>query len=376
MGYCVAERSRRQPEKFGPHQERPESLTAADDAGYPACGSVGWKGRARCRHSWLSRAWGAQRGDVLSAGSEKMTGKSKVGRQGARNGRNLERVSCLMVTQEGRLGHFERSLRCYVAQDYPKRELVVVTAAGPRYREHMERRLEKVVTGNVSLISAPGMTLGRMRSVSVAQASGPLVCQWDDDDFNHPHRLSAQIGAMRHLGAKACFLYDHLHFFPGSRKLYWCNWERSPFNTGHPGTLLAYKDSMPPYDATLTQSEDTAAQQAILRANVPTVALTGLGHLYVYVCHGKNTFPTDHHLLIARKYGAEEATLRKRAETIRSALVAYPLKPPLSVVDHMDRVAFVWSRRDGRPASLAEQSSCRATWVSGTAAGSSVTVTL
>lgn len=313
---------------------------------------------------------------MTSDHGETVTREPKTRRERGLEGRDLERISCLMVTQEGRLGHLARSLRCYAAQDYPNRELVVVTAAGRRFRERLERHIEKEGTRNVSLVSAPGLTLGALRAVSVSRASGPLVCQWDDDDFNHPCRLTAQVTAMRRLGARASFLYDHLHFFRGSRKLYWCNWERSPFSTGHPGTLLAYKDSIPRYDATLQQREDTAVQQAMLKANVPTVALTGLGHLYMYVCHGKNTFPAAHHRLIARMYGIEEATIQQRIETIRSVLASYPLAPPVSVVDHMDREAFVWSRRDRRAASFVKQGSCRAAWVSGAAAGSSVTVAL
>ncbi len=292
------------------------------------------------------------------------------------DGRDFEQVSCVLVTQEGRLRLFERSLRCYLAQDYPSRQLVVVTAAGRRYRDRLAQHLKQVGATQVTLVAAPRLTLGSLRGIGVSRACGPLVCQWDDDDLNHPHRLTAQVAVMRRLGARASFLHDHLHFFQWNRKLYWCNWERSVFHTGHPGTLLAYKDALPPYDTSLQRGEDTAVQQAMLKAHVPTIALTGLGHLYMYVCHGNNTFSVDHHRLIARKYGIEAATITDRLEKLRSALVSYELAPPVTVVDHMAREVFVWSSRHGPPESLAEKGSCTAAWVSGPDAGSTVTVDL
>src|SRR5688572_19327309 len=79
-----------------------------------------------------------------------------------------DRVSCLMVTQEGRFEHFARSLRCYRRQDYPRRELVVVTAARDRYLKRLERCIESELGGDVSLVSVrPGLALGAQRNISL-----------------------------------------------------------------------------------------------------------------------------------------------------------------------------------------------------------------
>ena len=251
----------------------------------------------------------------------------------------------------------------------------MVTAAGSRYRRRLEHHLEKEVGGDVRLVSATDLSRGGLRNVSMSQASGPLVCQWDDDDLNHPQRLTAQIDAMRRVGARASFLYEHLQLFQRGRRLCWCNWERSPFSTGHPGTLVAYKDAVPRYDPALARGEDAAAQQEMRRAAVPTVAFAGLGHLFACVCRGDDAYDDDH-LLVARRYGMEGATIRERIGTIRSALASYPLEPPLQVVDHMGRTVLLWSRRDPRRLSLVPHDACAATWISGAPPGSKATVAL
>ena len=100
------------------------------------------------------------------------------------------RVSCLMVTR-GDVQLLSYSLVCYLNQDYPHRELLIVTDnVTPALRALAERHAAQ----NVKLVTVPaGLTLGDLRNFAAARAAGDVICQWDDDDLYDPARLSASV---------------------------------------------------------------------------------------------------------------------------------------------------------------------------------------
>lgn len=255
----------------------------------------------------------------------------------------LEPVSCLMVTQE-RLDEFRRSFACFCAQDYPTKELVIVTCGSEEYQSRIRAWVESSGRTDVRYVCLQSvMPLGALRNVSCDSARYQLVCQWDDDDLYHPHRLTAQIRAMRWTKSRANFLLDHFHLFRDTGQLYWCNWARSQSHVGFPASLLAYKDVLPRYKEDLTQDEDSVVQAAMIRQNTRISVLAGVGYVYVYVYHGSNVFNRAHHTALTKRYGLEAATLRERASEIHAALYAHSIDPPVSVVDHSGREVFAWA---------------------------------
>jgi glycosyltransferase involved in cell wall biosynthesis len=117
-------------------------------------------------------------------------------------------VSCLMPTADRRY-HVERSIRYFLRQDHPLRELIVLDdghdrvddlipdGAGVRYVELERPRI-----------------LGAKRNLGCEAACGDVIVHWDDDDWMAPHRLRYQVAELERAGADACGSSRLLYFDP------------------------------------------------------------------------------------------------------------------------------------------------------------------
>jgi Anp1/Glycosyltransferase sugar-binding region containing DXD motif/Glycosyl transferase family 2 len=192
-------------------------------------------------------------------------------------------VSCLMVTK-GRLPLAERAIRCFLAQTYTRAELVVVDDGADGALENHVRAL---ADPRIRLHRLPpeGRTLGELRNIAVDLATGPYVCQWDDDDLYDPERLEVQLAAVLALDATACFLARERLWWPARRKLAISGvrvWE---------GSMLCAKEALPRYPEQ-RRGEDSPVAEAVVRGG-RTVSLDA-PELYTYVFHGANTFDEPH----------------------------------------------------------------------------------
>jgi glycosyltransferase involved in cell wall biosynthesis len=234
-----------------------------------------------------------------------------------------------------RLPLVRRSLQSYAAQTYADRELVVVIDARASLEERalLLAALEAIVNGEVRVVAPEaGLTLGALRNVSIGAASGSVLCQWDDDDFQHPHRLEVQHRAMRESGYRASYLVDAMLFDLAARRLVWTNWAATP-TRAHPGTLMcdaglaaAYPETGP----TAWLSEDVAFLEQLER-NGPIHRMPGFPHFYIYVTHAGNTTTADHHAMLVRELGISRALLARREAALREGLAALDFEGEVSV---------------------------------------------
>ncbi|WP_326601725.1 glycosyltransferase [Streptomyces sp. NBC_01800] len=225
-------------------------------------------------------------------------------------------VSCLMVTKD-RSATARRAIRCFLAQTYPNLELVVVEdgtddalaqhirdLGDPRIRHHR--------------LPPEGRTLGELRNEAVDRATGPYVCQWDDDDLYDPERVETQMAAILALGAEACFLARERLWWPARRKLaVSCArvWE---------GSMVCAKDRLPRYPAQ-RRGEDTPVAEGVVRTC--RVVSIDAPELYTYVCHGNNTFNESHfaeHFAVATEIWAEPGAYAERLLAMATRL---PIEP-------------------------------------------------
>lgn len=105
---------------------------------------------------------------------------------------NLPLVSCLCLTY-ARPQLLREAVWCFLQQDYPHKELVVVN-------DHPEPiAMEREYPG-VRLLNLPERlpNLGQKRNLSVQEAWGEILLIWDDDDLYLPWRISETV---RHLEA-------------------------------------------------------------------------------------------------------------------------------------------------------------------------------
>ena len=141
------------------------------------------------------------------------------------------------------------------------------------------------------------MMLGALRNLSVAEARGDVVCQWDDDDLHHPDRIAMQLSALESSDASATILQDVL---AAPRRREYAALDQLGTDPPRAGTPqhcsaavtrgLAYPEQGPE----AIRGEDLAAVLSFAtadrlhrQANAP--------HLYAYVTHGSNTCKPAHH---------------------------------------------------------------------------------
>jgi glycosyltransferase involved in cell wall biosynthesis len=246
-------------------------------------------------------------------------------------------VSCLMVTRD-RLSLALRAMRCFADQTYQERELVVVSEGGEAYCSALERYADVHAIGRVRVVRAePGQPLGALRNTSIDAAAGEVLCQWDDDDCSHPKRLTSQWEAMQREGAAASFLTDHLQYVESEGLMFWIDWTMGGRLTNEwrlfPGSVMMLRDEefrYPEDGPHCRQGEDSVLVDHLNRT-APIALLPGMGHLYLYHYHGRNTFSREHHLHISTCAGATD-DVRARADEIREAVEYYPVPKPIAVL--------------------------------------------
>jgi len=250
----------------------------------------------------------------------------------------LPTISCLMVTLD-RLTLAKRAIRSFALQDYPELELVIVSDGTDVFRQSLTRYVEALGLQQVKFVH-PGpdrLTLGQLRNISLDHARGDIICQWDDDDYSHPLRLTVQAQHMMSNAAAACLLTDHLHFIEDQRLLCWIDWTMEGASQGAaqlaPGTLMMFSDSRfryPENGAYARQGEDSVLLEELYKT-IPVAHLSGAGHYYLYQYHGDNTFSREHHYQLA-SCRTSNAHLLEHASELREAARHYPIPRPYLVV--------------------------------------------
>ncbi|MER6997716.1 glycosyltransferase [Streptomyces sp. NPDC000410] len=225
-------------------------------------------------------------------------------------------VSCLMVTKD-RSATARRAIKCFRNQTYPNLELVVVEdGTGGALEQHIRYLGDPRI--RYYRLPAEDRPLGELRNEAVDRATGPYVCQWDDDDLYDPERVETQMAAILALGADACFLARERLWWPARRKLaVSCArvWE---------GSMVCAKERMPRYPAQ-RRGEDTPVAEEVVRTC--RVVSVDAPELYTYVCHGTNTFNESHfaeHFDVATEVWAEPGAYAERLLAMATRL---PIEP-------------------------------------------------
>ena len=197
-------------------------------------------------------------------------------------------VSCLMVTGR-RPALAELAMDCFRRQTYPNRELIVVDDSGTDALAEAVARHDGGKRASIRWLRLPpeGKALGALRNISLAEARGEFLCQWDDDDLSAPDRLYRQAAALLATGADACA--------PARLQLWWParDWLSESSSRVWECALMWKKDGIIAYPE-LRAGEDTPPVEALAKRGL--IALLEDPALYTYVHHGANTFPDQHWL--------------------------------------------------------------------------------
>lgn len=197
-------------------------------------------------------------------------------------------VSCVMVTR-GRAGFVRQAITYFQAQDYPDRELVIVYEDAADLPDPMpsDPRVRCVrVTA--------GLTVGAKRNLGVREARGPIIAQWDDDDWYAPARLRQQVAPIRCGTADITGLRAHWFFELEAWKLWRCSpaLHARMFLEDIAGGTLVYRRAIWGHPARYPASnlrEDADFLVAAMHAGARLERLAA-EDLFVYIRHGSNTW--------------------------------------------------------------------------------------
>ena len=121
-------------------------------------------------------------------------------------------VSCIVPTTAARSAFLRHSIDYFTAQTYKPLQLVVI--------------------GDDGLI-------GHKRNLACEQATGDIICHWDDDDWYGPHRVQQQVDTLMAHGVEATGYNRVLFADDAHRKVYeYCN---GAGNYGVGATLMYWR---------------------------------------------------------------------------------------------------------------------------------------
>lgn len=246
-------------------------------------------------------------------------------------------ISCLMVAwpRKERFEYFKQSLQTYCSQTYRNRELVIVFDQLASSDEKLWLGfLKSLGRADIRWIDArEKLALGALRERTISLADGDVLCQWDDDDLHHPDRLKIQSEALGALKVGAVCLQDVFQFLRGPRELYWSHLVL-------PGTIMFRREAAVRYPA-VPRHEDSEFLLALLDSSSVGV-VHGRPYLYVYNCHGFNTFSRRHHQNMARRASVSRSQVLRRKKRLLKELSRLELGPsPLTVMGR-EGSAFSW----------------------------------
>ncbi len=272
--------------------------------------------------------------------------------------RSLPLISCLLVTAAGRFDFFRRSVRCYLDQTYPNRELVVVNEGPKDYQKQIADHLSGRT--DVRFVFLDGKyTLGALRNIAVGLCHGELFVQWDDDDYSTPERIAVQYAYLKNRPeARICYFSDQLHYYFTTKRLFWNDW--SAFHSGNrkeysliPGTIMAYTDGFdgryPSAGAHCSAGEDSILALQFLKDadghdledTSKVLLMHGQGYMQAYTFHGSNVWDTDHHMKICRERCLPISHLLAHRERLCRTLNYFGLPGPIRVTGR-EGLAFTW----------------------------------
>lgn len=264
-------------------------------------------------------------------------------------------ISCLLVTtgDQQRFAYLRRSVTDFCRQTHERKELLVVMdGAARRDQSAFKSYLAQLGRSDVRLVEVDGLlTLGQLRNISRGAARGEIFCQWDDDDFHHPWRLEHQLKALLESGRQAVYLQEVMQYFVEPRDLYCTNWRATPAK-GHPGTLMLKRSAKVKYPESgeeASRGEDLAVAMQLHEQN-GVCLLEGAPHLFIYISHGANTWPDDHHRMLAGSLAMSRGQLTRREAQIREGLRAFDFGPDLVNVQGNNGLAFTIGGVDSSPA--------------------------
>ena len=208
----------------------------------------------------------------------------------------MKLVTAVMVTGKHpeRQPFADAAIRSFEQQDYPKKQLVIISDAPEGPETYMGR------TYNVcTKLVFPGgkRSLGELRNEGLREADGEYIVQWDDDDWRHPTCVSYMMEYAQQ--NKALTLQSQLRYSFRTDCGY--AYRRTSGREGICGTVLHHNRPGLGYES-IGQHEDCRFLKTHFPGELQIIDNRMEPHLYLRFYHGNNTWDEDH---IMQRYSQE-----------------------------------------------------------------------
>jgi glycosyltransferase involved in cell wall biosynthesis len=124
---------------------------------------------------------------------------------------NRELVTVITPTLDSRREFMAGAIKCFLSQDYPRLEMVIVRESGADMtvsrcdHGNLCTKCAQPQRRQIRYISCGG-GIGAARNAACKAARGSIIVQFDDDDWQSPDRVSHQVGLLQSSG-KALVAY-------------------------------------------------------------------------------------------------------------------------------------------------------------------------
>jgi glycosyltransferase involved in cell wall biosynthesis len=196
-------------------------------------------------------------------------------------------ISCLCLSRN-RPQLLRRAIECFLAQSHSNKEMVVIHPSSDAATVQCIESFGSPLIRSYG-VDLPEATLGELRNISVERATGELLCNWDDDDWHSPERLSAQYAALTASKKPAVILVRLLIYDAKNARAYLgCErlWENTALFRKAKIEELGLR-----YPA-LNKSEDYEFVNSLIQHNLVYPMLDPT--LYIYQFNGLNTSGSAH----------------------------------------------------------------------------------
>ncbi len=262
----------------------------------------------------------------------------------------ISKISCLMIAKN-QIEIIKRSTQCYLNQTYPTKELIILSQQSHDYNQEIKSYILSLKRSDIHFIVAPTiLTLGAMRNLSVELSTGSVICQWDDDDFHHPLRLSTQYSHLTQDGIVASLYTQYLHFFETTGEMYWVDRSRKPKDDQRylPGTIMFSKTLFHRWDNLLypekgRQSQSEESWNVLQKLySIGRIAPIKDGFQYIYTYNGNNTYNSDHYKIDINQLVLDIPQLIEKKNQISKSLSLCNVQS--SVVRSLSEIAFTYEK--------------------------------
>jgi len=197
-------------------------------------------------------------------------------------------VTCVMlVGKEGREMLAHASIRSFLRQQWPHKELVIVNSTrdepwGYSLLEHLNLPRDLVREIFVPRPDKEALTMGDLRNLGVDAGVGNWFLSWDDDDWSHPDRIWSLM--TQRVPGHAVVPRCHVRYHVSANTAY-C-W-RAPDGKWFRGNIALYPTTPSPFPR-INHGEDTEFLEETYKGRMIHWDNRREAHHFIYFCRDDN----------------------------------------------------------------------------------------